>query len=156
MVRKALFEFKYAALIERGRQRTVHIVLQNRMCGIGKAQGGSGRAGGRSPVLESEAIRGEPVRANSWLTAGGGPRGWAYWRPWQQVGVDRNGQMSRMNVNVVCGNCEACSDFSLQAERDLLRDRTLIVILARKEDGAGRQGSRVGNGEAKLRQVRRC
>src|SRR5258705_10879880 len=144
MVGKALFELKNAALIERGRQRTIHIVLQNRMRGIGKAQGRRGHASGRSPVLKSETIRGKPVRANSRLAAVHGPRGWADWRPGQQVCVDGHGQMKRMNVNVVCGDREACSYFSLDAQRDLLRHRALVVILSREENGSRRQGPGVG------------
>src|SRR5580704_10919309 len=124
------------------------------MGGICKAQGGSGYASRRSPVLESDTIRGEAVRANPWLTAGRGPCGWAYGCPGQQVRVDRHGQMKRMNVNVVCGDREACSYFSLDAQRDLLRHRALVVILSREENRSRRQGPGVGNSQPKLRQIR--
>src|SRR5258706_2985421 len=64
--------------------------------------------------------------------------------------------MQRVNIDVVCGEREACSYFSLNAQRDLLRHRTLIIILACEKHGSRWQGTRIRNGQAKLFQVCGC
>src|SRR5258705_2073725 len=99
-------------------------------------------------------MSGKQVRANHGSDEVREHRGWADWRHEQQDCVDGQGQMKRMNVNVVCGDREACSYFSLDAQRDLLRHRALVVILSGEENGSRWQGSGVGNRQPKLRQIR--
>jgi hypothetical protein len=62
--------------------------------------------------------------------------------------------MKGMNVDVVCRDREACSYFSLDAQRDLLRHRAPVVTLSREENGSRRQRPGVGNSQPKLRQIR--
>src|SRR5258707_2180777 len=54
MIRKAPFDFKNPALIKRGGQRTIHIVLQDRVRRIGEAKRGISYASLRYPVLEGK------------------------------------------------------------------------------------------------------
>src|SRR5258707_4020362 len=61
MIRKAPFDFKNPALIKRGGQRTIHIVLQDRVRRIGEAKRGIGYASRRSPVLEGKTIGWEAI-----------------------------------------------------------------------------------------------
>src|SRR5260221_6795152 len=61
MIRKALFDLKNPALIKRGGQRTIHIVLQDRVRRIGEAKRGIGYASRRSPVLEGKTIGWEAI-----------------------------------------------------------------------------------------------
>src|SRR5208282_1289942 len=69
MIREALLEFENTALIESGRRRTVNVVLENRVRGVGKAEARVGRALGRSPILEGETVCGQSVCAKGRRTA---------------------------------------------------------------------------------------
>src|ERR1700739_4458557 len=63
--------------------------------------------------------------------------------------------MSRMYVDVAGGGRKPSAQASLDTERSLLGHRTRISWLAREKYRSRRQRSSIGNGEAKLRQVRR-
>src|SRR5580658_3978953 len=103
MVREALFEFENAALIEGGSRRTVDVALQNGVRRICKAEARIGSALGCAPILKGKAVGGKTICANAWLAAVDDACRWADGRARQQVGVERNREMCRVNIDVACG-----------------------------------------------------